>query len=136
MKNVLAVQLYTFTAISHNEIRNLFSEQVVSYVSFTQAMYSAREDEEVLTVSVERSGDIYSHFIVVVATHPSEGTANGKNSTLVSIVRHYIFLNLLYLIMRYMAMQLHAHSLSLHCKQTILGCFNPPMVVSVPKNNN
>ena len=47
-------------------------------MSFTQAKYSAREDEEVLTVSVERSGDSDSHVVVHVATHSSEGTATGQ----------------------------------------------------------
>ena len=49
-------------------------------MSFTQAMYSVREDEEVLTVSVERSGDSDSHVMVhIAATHPSEGTATGPS---------------------------------------------------------
>ena len=46
-------------------------------MSFTQAMYLVREDGEVLTVSVERSGDSDSHVMVRIATHPSEGTATG-----------------------------------------------------------
>ena len=37
-----------------------------------------REDEEVLTVSVEGSGDSDSHVVVLIATHPSEGTATGE----------------------------------------------------------
>ena len=45
-------------------------------MSFTQAKYSVGEDEEVLTVSVERSGDSDSH--VVVHVHSSEGTATGQ----------------------------------------------------------
>ena len=53
-----------------------FSEQTPS-VSFTRGMYSVREDEEVLTVTVERSGDSDSHVMVHIATHPSEGTATG-----------------------------------------------------------
>ena len=47
-------------------------------MSFTQGMYLVREDEEVLTVSVERSGDSDSHVMVHIATHPSEGTATGQ----------------------------------------------------------
>ena len=47
-------------------------------MSFTQGMYSVREDEEVLTVTVERSGDSDSHVTVRIATHPSEGTATGQ----------------------------------------------------------
>ena len=46
-------------------------------MTFAQGMYSVREDEEVLTVSVERSGDSDSHIMVLIATHPSEGTATG-----------------------------------------------------------
>ena len=42
-------------------------------------MYSVKEDENVLTVSVERSGDSDSHVMVLIATHPSEGTAKGEN---------------------------------------------------------
>ena len=52
------------------------SEQAPN-VSFTRGIYSVREDEEVLTVSVERSGDSDSHVMVLIATHPSEGTATG-----------------------------------------------------------
>ena len=47
-------------------------------MSFTQGIYSVREDEEVLTVSVERSGDSDSHVMVHIATHPTEGTATGQ----------------------------------------------------------
>ena len=47
-------------------------------VSFTQGMYLVREDEEELTVTVERSGDSDSHVMVLIATHPSEGTATGQ----------------------------------------------------------
>ena len=46
-------------------------------MTFAQGMYSVREDEEALTVSVERSGDSDSHVMVHIATHPSEGTATG-----------------------------------------------------------
>ena len=52
------------------------SEQT-SNVTFAQGMYSVRENEEVLTVFVERSGDSDSHVMVLIATHPSEGTATG-----------------------------------------------------------
>ena len=45
---------------------------------FTQAKYSVREDEEVLTVSIEKPGDRDLHVMVLIATHPSEGTATGK----------------------------------------------------------
>ena len=54
-----------------------FSEQAPN-VSFTQGIYSVREDEEVLTVSVERSGDSDLHVTVHITTHPSEGTATGQ----------------------------------------------------------
>ena len=47
-------------------------------MSFTRGMYLVREDEEVLTVSVEKSGDSDSHVMVLIATHPSEGTATGQ----------------------------------------------------------
>ena len=47
-------------------------------MSFTRGMYLVREDEEVLTVSVERSGDSDSHVVVLIATHPTEGTATGQ----------------------------------------------------------
>ena len=53
------------------------SEQAPN-VSFTQGTYSVREGEEVLTVSIERSGDSDSHVMVLIATHPSEGTATGQ----------------------------------------------------------
>ena len=55
-------------------------------MSFTQAMYSVREDEEVLTVTVERSGDSDSHVMVLIATHPSEGTATGQCVVYVIII--------------------------------------------------
>ena len=63
------------------------SEQAPN-VSFTQGMCSVREDEEVLTVSVERSGDSDSHVMVLIATHPSEGTATGQ-----CIVYNYYYNN-------------------------------------------
>ena len=47
-------------------------------MTFAQGMYSVREDEQVLTVSVERSGDSDSPVMVHIATHPSEGTATGQ----------------------------------------------------------
>jgi hypothetical protein len=52
-------------------------------------MYLVREDEEVLTVSVERSGDSDSHVMVHIATHPSEGTATAEEDfrTLVNILQ-------------------------------------------------
>ena len=59
-------------------------------MSFTQAMYSVREDEEVLTVSVERSGDCDSHVMVLIATHPSEGTATGQ-----CIIIYFMILNII-----------------------------------------
>ena len=48
-------------------------------MSFTQGNYSVREDEGVLTVWVERSGDSESHVVIHIATHPSEGTATGEH---------------------------------------------------------
>ena len=65
--------MYYFALISVTP----FSEQV----SFTRGNYSVREDEGVLTVCVERSGDSDSHVVVLIATHPSEGTATGKYIT-------------------------------------------------------
>jgi hypothetical protein len=52
-------------------------------------MYLVREDEEVLTVSVERSGDSDSHVMVHIATHPTEGTATAEEDfrTLVNILQ-------------------------------------------------
>ena len=47
-------------------------------VTFTQGMYSVREDEEILTVSVEKFGDKDFNAVVLIATHPSEGTATGE----------------------------------------------------------
>ena len=44
-------------------------------MSFTQGIYSARENEGVVKVCVERTGD--SDSSVVVHIHPSEGTATG-----------------------------------------------------------
>ena len=46
-------------------------------VTFAQGMYSVCEDEQVLTVSVKRSGNMESHVVVLIATHPTEGTATG-----------------------------------------------------------
>ena len=48
-------------------------------MSFTQGNYSVREDEGVLNVCVRRSGDSDSHVVVLIATHPSKGTATGKH---------------------------------------------------------
>ena len=36
-----------------------------------------REDEGILTVTVERYGDTEDHIVALIATHPTEGTANG-----------------------------------------------------------
>ena len=55
----------------------LFSDQIPN-VTFTQDTYSIGEDDKVLTVSVERSGDSDSHVVVNITTHPSEGTATGQ----------------------------------------------------------
>ena len=71
--------------MQYNVIIYAISERVPN-VSFTQAMYSVREDEEVLTVSVERSGDSDSHVMVLIATHPSEGTATGQCVVYVIII--------------------------------------------------
>ena len=32
----------------------------------------------VLTITVERYGDTEGHIVALIATHPTEGTANGK----------------------------------------------------------
>ena len=37
-----------------------------------------REDEGILTVSVERYGNTEGHIVAIIATHPTEGTANGN----------------------------------------------------------
>ena len=37
-----------------------------------------REDEGILTVTVERYGDIEGRIVAIVATHPTEGTAKGN----------------------------------------------------------
>ena len=42
--------------------------------------YSVREDEGILTVTVERYDDTEGHIVVLIATHPTEGTANGNLS--------------------------------------------------------
>ena len=47
-------------------------------VTFRQQTYSVREDVGVLTVTVERYGDTEGHIVALIATHPTEGTANGK----------------------------------------------------------
>ena len=56
-----------------------YSDQTLK-VSFTQEKYSVREDEPALTVhvSVEGSVESDSHVVVLIATHPSEGTATGE----------------------------------------------------------
>ena len=36
------------------------------------------EDEGILTVTVERYGDTEGHIVALIATSPTEGTANGK----------------------------------------------------------
>ena len=50
----------------------------MSSVSFSQVSYSIGENEQTLTVSVVRSGEIESFVVVLVANHPYEGTAAGK----------------------------------------------------------
>ena len=62
-----------------------YSDQALN-VSFTQGNYSVRENEEVLTVSVEGSGGNGSHVVVLIATHPSEGTATGEGILCVCII--------------------------------------------------
>ena len=52
--------------------------ELVPVVSFTQERYSVREDEGVLTVSVERSGTIEGRVLVLIATCHTEGTATGE----------------------------------------------------------
>ena len=47
-------------------------------ISFSQATYSVEENEQILVVSIVRSGDTESFVIVLVANHPYEGTATGK----------------------------------------------------------
>ena len=47
-------------------------------ITFRQQTYSVREDEGILTVTVERYGDTEGHIVALIATHPTEGTANGK----------------------------------------------------------
>ena len=37
-----------------------------------------REGEGILAVTVERYGDTEGHIVALIATHPTEGTANGK----------------------------------------------------------
>ena len=49
----------------------------VTTVSFSQEAYSIGENEQILTVSVVRSGDTESFVVVLVASHPDEGTATG-----------------------------------------------------------
>ena len=46
-------------------------------MSFSQENYSVTENEKVLTVSVKRYVGSDAH-VVLIATHPSEGTAKGK----------------------------------------------------------
>ena len=46
-------------------------------VSFSQATYSVRDDEGTLTVTVERFSDPESYIGVLIATHPTDGTATG-----------------------------------------------------------
>ena len=55
----------------------IISEQTCM-MSFSQGNYSIMEDEKVVTVSVKRSGCSHSLVVVLIATHPSEGTATGK----------------------------------------------------------
>ena len=40
--------------------------------------YLVREDEGILTVTVERYGDIKGHIVAVIDTHSTKGTANGE----------------------------------------------------------
>ena len=46
-------------------------------MSFAQGMYSVWEDEQVLTVFVERSGDTESHVVIQISTNSTKGTATG-----------------------------------------------------------
>ena len=58
-------------------IMAIISEQTC-IMSFSRGNYPIMEDEKVVTVSVKRSGCSDSHVVVLIATHPSEGTATGK----------------------------------------------------------
>ena len=52
--------------------------------------YSVREDEGILTVTVERYGDIEGHIVAVIATDPIEGTANGNLSCVWGIIIEFV----------------------------------------------
>ena len=54
-------------------------------VSFSQEKYSVGENEQTLTVSVLRSGQIDSFVVVLVANHPYEGTATGTFCVYISL---------------------------------------------------
>ena len=47
-------------------------------VSFVDDAYIVREDEGLLTVSVERYGNTESGIVVLIANHPTLGTATGR----------------------------------------------------------
>ena len=57
----------------------------VATVSFSQEVYSVGENEQTLTVSVLRSGQIDSFVVVLVANHPYEGTATGRFCVCISL---------------------------------------------------
>ena len=51
----------------------------VAVISFSQEAYSVPENRKLLKVSVQRSGDTESHVVVLIASHPYDGTATGKS---------------------------------------------------------
>ena len=46
-------------------------------VTFMDQTYSVREDQGILTVTIERYGDTEGQIVALIATHPTEGTADG-----------------------------------------------------------
>ena len=49
---------------------------IATIVGFSKEVYSVPENES-LRVSVYRSGDTESHIVVLIASHPNDGTATG-----------------------------------------------------------
>ena len=70
--------MLTMWQVMYSDLHYFIISEQTCMMSFSHENYSVMEDEKVVTVSVKKSGCSNSHVVVLIATHPSEGTAIGK----------------------------------------------------------
>ena len=59
---------------------------IVARISFSQSEFMVKENEEVIRVELVRSGDTSMEVIVLIASHPYEGSAAGIGMIIISIL--------------------------------------------------